>query len=192
MEALRSLANSWTHMLLWGCGCQTALATRRSVWKKAQRYAFITQHGNGLSYAGVNLHMLPQYRWEKMKVFPLIKSSTEPFMCFNLPDSNTKRAAGKWVWAVWRVGVRVRDGATILRAEAASNRSSSHDRPAMRHSATLLPAPLKDFNLKLRRKRCLLEVNGIFTSSVDLMMTPVSSSSLDPVFDFFFQTHCCF
>lgn len=75
---------------------------------------------------------------------------------------------------------RHRHSATILRAKAASNKSSSHNRAAMRHPRGSSASSIKRFeSVKVRRKRCLVKVNGIFTSSMDLMRTPVSSSSLD-------------
>lgn len=75
---------------------------------------------------------------------------------------------------------RPRNRATILRAKEASNKSSSHNRLAMRHTHSFAASSIKRFeSVKLRRKRCLVKVNGIFTSSVDLMRTPVSSSRLD-------------
>lgn len=75
------------------------------------------------------------------------------------------------------------NGASILGAVAASNRSSSHNRPAMHHTRRSAASSIKRFeSLKLRRKRCLVRYNGIFTSSVELMGTPAPSSSLDQFF----------
>lgn len=117
--------------------------------------------------------MLPQNLWGTNNLMLIKSNRGQTFPRFNSSNEKTKQAPGRKsiVWAIWiskinRSEFRAASGSYCMAAQLflqLSNRSSSHNRPALRHKPASAASTIKRFeSLKLRRTRSLRKADGIF------------------------------